>query len=121
VAKFKIKVKITAECEYEVEVDHDSQGNAEDEAMSLWREELPEDFQVEKGYITNWDVETEQQTAICPECGVEHRIGTADYGQRHIVEGALVTRPDVEWWIEDQDYCAPCGAKTELEDKANGR
>jgi hypothetical protein len=108
VAKFKIEVKIKAEFSYEVEVDHDSEANAEDEALAQWRERLPEDFQVEKGYITDWETEIEQLTAICPQCGTEHTIPTAD---RNLAGS--------DCWHEDQDYCKPCGAKIELEDKAN--
>lgn len=119
-AKFKIKVTVTAQCDYEVEVDERTEAKAEATACGLWREKMPEDFQVEKGYTTNWETEVEQLTADCPECGVEHRIGTSEYGHRHIVEGVLVTRPDVEWWLEDQDYCAACGAKIEEEEKGNG-
>jgi predicted RNA-binding Zn-ribbon protein involved in translation (DUF1610 family) len=119
-AKFKIKVKVTAECEYEVEVERETLRDAEDAAVGVWRDKLPSDFQIDKGYITDWDVDGEQQTADCPDCGVEHVVATADRDHRHIVEGVLVTRPDVEWWLEDQDYCAACGAKIEAEEKING-
>jgi hypothetical protein len=109
-AKFKIKVRVVAACEYEVEIDHDTEAKAEDEATRIWRDKIPSDFQVEKGYITDWEVETEQQTAICPDCGIEHTIPTADRNQA----GA-------DSWHEDYEYCKPCGAKMEAEDKANGR
>lgn len=101
-SKFKVKVKIHAECEYEVEMDTDTEDQAEDRALKLWREKTPEDFQVEKGYITDWEVEAEQLTAECPDCNKEHTMADS--------------------WSEDQAYCKPCGAKIErLEEKANGR
>jgi hypothetical protein len=143
-AKFKIRVTVKAECTYEVEVDHTSEANAEDEAKDLWREKLPDDFQVEKGYVTDWEVETEQLTAVCPDCNVEHIIQhddlpichcnqfghnpylamrnppTRDYRSRPhlIVDGVCTPEP---WWWDDNEYCAACGAKIEEEDKANGR
>jgi len=142
-AKFKIKVTVKAQCDYEVEVDHTSEANAEDEATSLWREKMPEDFQVEKGYVTDWEVETEQLTADCPGCGVEHPILTNDTPVCHcgqfghnpyagtpenpdgraplrphlIVNGVCTPEP---WWWDDNEYCAACGAKMEAEEKANG-
>jgi hypothetical protein len=101
VSKFKVKVSITAMCEYEVELDTDNEDQAEDCALKLWREKTPEDFQVEKGYITDWEVEAEQISATCPDCNKEHAMADS--------------------WSEDRDYCKECGAKIEqLEKKANG-
>jgi hypothetical protein len=101
VGKFNVQVIITAQCEYTVEVDADSEDQAEDRALKLWRDKTPEDFQVEKGYITDWETEAEQLTAECPDCNTEHAMDDS--------------------WNEDRDYCAACGAKLEeLERKANG-
>ena len=101
-SKFKVKVTIKAECEYEVEVDSENEDQAEDCALKMWREKVPEDFQVEKGYITDWDIEAEQLTAVCPDCNSEHAMA--------------------DGWSEDGAYCKSCGAKIELlEEKANVR
>lgn len=142
-AKFKVKVKIKAEYEYEVEMDTDTEAQAEDGATNLWREKMPEDFQVEKGYITAYETEADQLTAICPGCHVEHVIPHDDLRVCHcgqfghnpyyepsvplskrapmrphlIVDNVCTPEP---WWWDDHDYCAACGAKIELEDKANG-
>lgn len=70
-AKFKVTVKVIAECEYEMEVEAERECDACDAASAQWRERLPEDFQVNKGYITNWEEEAEQLTWECGECGVE--------------------------------------------------
>lgn len=69
--KYKVKVTITAQCSYEVEVDERSESMAVDAACAMWRDQLPNDFQVEKGYITDWEDETEQLTFKCEECAVE--------------------------------------------------
>jgi predicted RNA-binding Zn-ribbon protein involved in translation (DUF1610 family) len=142
-AKFKIRVTIKAECTYEVEMDESTEAKAEDAATLIWREKVPEDFQVEKGYITNWELETEQLTAICPDCGIEHAIlhddlpvcycgqfghnpytgspenpkGRALLHPHLIVNGVCTPEP---WWWDDNEYCAACGAKIEAEEKANG-
>lgn len=105
-AKFKVKVKAIAECEYEVEIDHDTEKKAEQEAAGMWRKKMPSDFQVAEGYVTDWQIESEQLMAICPACGTEHAIPTAD------------SKGDS--WYEDYEYCKPCGAKIELEEKKNG-
>ena len=121
-AKFKVKVKVIAACEYEVEVEDANccNSHAEIAAENLWPQKLPSDFRVASGYITEFETDSEQLTADCPSCFVEHRIGTADYASTAIVDGKLITRPDVEWWVEDNEYCAACGAKIEAEEKANG-
>jgi hypothetical protein len=75
--KFKVRMTITAACEYEVEVEGSSESNAEDAASALWREKLPDDFQVAKGYITDWDAETTQLTWECGSC--EKEISEAEY------------------------------------------
>jgi hypothetical protein len=108
--KFKVKVKLTAAYEYELEIDHASENKAQQEAANKWRDQLPDDFQVSKDYITDWDIESEQQTAICPDCGIEHGIPTA-----------TVSEAQADAWLEDYEYCKPCGAKIDAEDRANGR
>jgi rRNA maturation endonuclease Nob1 len=97
-AKFKIEVTIVAKCSYEVEVEASDESKAEDIATGLWREELPDDFQVAKGYITDWEIEdTEQLTAVCERCDVEYPLLD---------------------WPDDSDFCTPCGAKILEEEKA---
>jgi hypothetical protein len=76
-AKFKVRVTVTAACEYEVEVDESSESAAEDAASALWREKLPDDFQVNKGYITDWESEVEQLTWECVSC--EKEISEQEY------------------------------------------
>jgi hypothetical protein len=68
--KYKVTVKLTAEVEYETEVEASSWEKAEDAAMSQWREKTPSDFQVDKGYITNWEVDSTQASWECHDCGL---------------------------------------------------
>lgn len=139
-AKFKVKVKIIAACEYEVEVDTSTEAKAENTASGLWREKLPEDFQVEKGYISDVETEAEQLTADCPDCRLEHiilhddlpvcfcnKFGHNPYSTQGIAPRAVI-RPHLivdgictpePWWWDDRDYCAACGAKIEAGDEAN--
>jgi hypothetical protein len=76
-AKYKVRMTITAVCEYEVEVEESSESLAENVAVGLWREKLPDDFQVAKGYITDWESEVEQLTWECVSC--EKVISEAEY------------------------------------------
>jgi hypothetical protein len=69
--KFKVEVTVIAECTYTVEVEESNERIAEDQAHGMWGEMLPEDFQVSKGYITDWDTETTQLTWECVECEAE--------------------------------------------------
>jgi hypothetical protein len=110
VAKFKVKVEVIAKWSYEVEVDESTEAKAEDVAGRQWQSHMPTDFQVNEGYISDWEMESEQLTADCPGCGIEHTVPTAE---RNLAES--------DCWHEDQEYCKPCGAKIELEDKANER
>jgi hypothetical protein len=68
--KYKVDVTVKAEFTYQVEVEAPSEARAEDEATGMWRSEMPDDFQVNKGYVTNWDVDDiEQLTWECSDCG----------------------------------------------------
>jgi hypothetical protein len=68
--RYKVKITVKAECEYEVEVEAGSESAAEASAVNVWRRELPEDFQVDKGYITDWQADdVEQLSWECRECG----------------------------------------------------
>jgi rubrerythrin len=78
--KFKVEVEVTARCRYTVELEADGEGCAEDDALKLWRSKLPDDFQVEKGYIDDWDTEVEQLTWECTECGAEISQEQSDKG-----------------------------------------
>jgi hypothetical protein len=67
--KYKVEVTIRAEFTYTAEVEASSEGKAEDEATGQWRDQMPDDFQVAKGYISAWEVDnTEQLTWECEEC-----------------------------------------------------
>ena len=120
-AKYKVKVRVIAAVEYEVEIDScgpRAESKAEDEATALWRVKTPEDFQVDKGYITDWETETEQLTADCPGCGVEHAVATAE-NSGMIAQGAKFVRDaGAAWWWEDDEYCARCGAAIEAAERA---
>lgn len=142
-AKFKAQVTVKAEFSYEVEVNEDNETKAEQAAANQWRDKMPDDFQVDKGYITTYKVEAEQLTAICPGCNVEHIIPHDDLRVCHcgqfghnpyydasvphhkrpalrphlIVENVCTPEP---WWWDDQEYCADCGAKMEAEEKSDG-
>lgn len=110
--KFRIAVKIKAEVEYTVEVEAATEFEAEDKATGLWAEKTPSDFDVNKGYITDWEVEnTEQLTHVCERCDMEY---PADVNTIINGEGPLPLRP----WKEDQDYCEMCGPIIEVEEKA---
>ena len=67
-AKYMVQVTVTASCTYEVEVESSTEWKAEDEASGMFRDMLPDDFQVAKGYITDWETEAEQLTWECEEC-----------------------------------------------------
>lgn len=95
--KFKVDVEVTARCTYTVELEEQDEASAEASAIDLWRTKLPEDFQVEKGYIDNWEAEVEQLSWECEECGVEI---TREQSQ---LTGGL---------------CSPCDAKMEAEDRS---
>jgi hypothetical protein len=98
-AKFKVTVTVTASANYTVEVEARDWHRAEELAVGEYADKSPSDFSVDKGYITGWDTESEQLTANCPDCGVEHGLNKAAG----------------ECWQEDQDYCLPCGKL--IEDK----
>jgi len=70
-ATYKISVTVVAEAEYEVEVETSSEAKAEDLATAMWREKTPDGFQVDKGYITDWQTESEQTSWECHECGLD--------------------------------------------------
>jgi protein-arginine kinase activator protein McsA len=67
--KYSVEVTVTAVCTYTVEVEASSEASAEDDAHSQWRELMPSDFQVDKGYVESWDADTTQLTWECEECG----------------------------------------------------
>ena len=138
-AKFKVRVNVIAELSYEVEVDEADEPKANDAATAMWASKMPSDFQVHKDYVTDWETETEQLTAVCPGCGVEHVILHNDLRVCHcgqfghnldligprpskmqrlrphlIVDNVCTPEP---WWWDDSDYCAACGAKIEAEEK----
>lgn len=94
-AKYKVKVKVIATLEFECEVE--VSGNfdwdkAEDLACGResLNKHLPEDFQVEKGYMS-FETESEAVAWICPDCDEEHDKAGA--------------------WEEDEIYCKHCGKK----------
>lgn len=104
-ATYRVKVIIRAEVEYEAEVEASSEHEAEDKATGLWREKTPDDFQVSKGYITDWDAdEVEQLTHVCEDCGVEY---PADRNFIINGEGPMPLLPH-PW---DSERCLPCGNK----------
>lgn len=100
-SKYKIKIRVIAEVEYEVEVEASSENKAIDEAIARDQENLPSDFNVNKGYIKDWDAEEiEQLTFVCQRCDHEFPMAGA-----------------VKQWKEDDEFCAPCGKLIEAEDK----
>jgi hypothetical protein len=103
-SKFKIKVTLTETKTYSYEIDAPKQCKAEDEAC----DRAITAFINSCDHTTDDDVEieTEQQTKQCEECGTEYEIQTPD---RSEAPGA---------WHEDDDWCAKCGAKIEAEDRA---
>lgn len=82
--KYKVEVTVTAQVTYEVEVEASSESKAEDIATGMWRTATPDDFQVEKGYITNWEVDSIQNlTWECEAC--EKEIPQAEYEKNDFV------------------------------------
>jgi len=70
--KYKVKVNVIAQCCYTVEVEARDEETAEDLAAAAYRTALPDDFQVEKGYITDREIESiENLTWECGECEKE--------------------------------------------------
>ena len=107
-AKYKVTIKVKAEVEYTVEVEADREHEAEDLAISMDQQMLPSDFQVNKGYITDWETEEiEQLTFVCQRCDKEYPM--LDW----------LKHPDaIRPWSEDDDFCAPCGVEIEAEETA---
>jgi hypothetical protein len=67
--RFIVTVTVTKRDTYRMEIDHDSEKKAEQEAMSAWRDQVSENFQVDKP--DEWEVDSEQISWNCVECGVE--------------------------------------------------
>jgi len=65
---FKVSVTVTKHDSYEMQVDAEDGAAAESIAQSAWREQTSENFQVDKP--DEWEVESEQLTWECVECGV---------------------------------------------------
>ena len=131
-AKFRVQVTCIVERTYTVEVDASTEDRAEQAAGNQWRDQL-QDFDVDKP--DRWKFESQQLTAECPDCGLEHDIphddlrvchcgafvSDADPDPRYelhrlchpLVDGNCVPAP---WWWQDQDYCAGCGKLAEERD-----
>jgi hypothetical protein len=69
-AKFSVEVTLTASVTYTVEVEASSESRAEDAATALWASQLPDDFQVNKGYITDYDAEVTRLSWACESCEI---------------------------------------------------
>lgn len=113
-AKFRVQVTIKAAVEYTVDVEADNEFEAEDKATGLWREKTPDDFDVSKGYITDWEAEsTDRLTYVCERCDVEYpaEVETA-------APWARMTPKPLMPWKEDSDFCELCGQIIEAEEKA---
>ena len=112
--KYRVTVKVVAEVEYTVEVEAMWEHEADDKATGMWRQQLPDDFQVDKGYISNWSVEdTQQLTHYCTRCersypaNVENAAPCTTFSPRPL-----------QPWKEDDEYCEMCGPVVEAEEKA---
>lgn len=82
--KYQVEVTVYAQCTYTVEVEASSESKAEDIATGMWREKTPSDFQVEKGYINNWEVDSiKNLTWECEAC--EKEIPQAEYEKNDLV------------------------------------
>lgn len=93
--KYKVEVTVKAEMTYTVEVEERDEATAEEAACAMWRTETPDDFQVDKGYITDWEIESiENLTWECAEC--EKEIPYSEYAQ-------------------NDGECAECYARVEAE------
>lgn len=77
--RYEVEVTVHALCSYTVEVEADSEDQAEETATAMWRDELPEDFQIAKGYISDCDIEDVTQLSWeCGECGKEITVEESD-------------------------------------------
>jgi hypothetical protein len=65
---FKVNVTVTKHDSYEMQVYAEDEAAAESIAQRAWREQTSEDFQVDRP--DEWEVESEQLTWECVECGV---------------------------------------------------
>lgn len=94
--KYKVQVTVKAEVTYTVEVEERSESIAETAACAMWRTQLPDDFQVEKGYITDWEIEKiENLTWECTECDKE--ITGEESNRNH----GLCDACEAEWKAEE--------------------
>jgi hypothetical protein len=70
--KYKVNVTVKAEVSYTVEVEAASEAKAEDLATAMWREKTPDDFQVNRGYITEMEIDSiDNLTWECGSCEKE--------------------------------------------------
>jgi hypothetical protein len=136
-AIFRMEVTAIACTTYTVDVDASTEEEAETIATSreIFNANTPEEFQVDAKNC-EFEFDTEQLTDECPECGVDHPIPNFDtkycldinheHTQDHpfykrfyiLVDGVCTPAP---WWVEDQEYCASCGAKIEAAERKVSR
>ena len=67
--RFIVTVTVTKSDTYQMEIEHDSEWKAEAKAMDAWRDQVSENFQVDKP--DKWEVETEQVSWNCVECEIK--------------------------------------------------
>lgn len=117
-AKYKVTVTVKAEFQYTVELDIESnrEMDAEKEAIARWKAELPDDFRVNKGYVSEIEVDnTETLTHTCERCGAEYPMDITD---KEFAARFPDVQPIPRRWNEDQDFCAACGLLIEAEEAA---
>ena len=109
--KFKVKITLQVRQTFTYEIDERNQRRAEDVACDRAVDEFRISTAIANDPDDVYDIETEQLTEDCEECGVEYPLGVA-YIPGHSDE----TAPRA--WEEDQDFCAKCGAEIEAKEKA---
>ena len=103
--KYKVEITVMAKKTFTYDIEAESQRRAMDRAF----DKAVDDFSTDNVRVEEDDIQIEQQTKKCEECGTEYEILTA----------ARAEAPNA--WTEDDDYCAKCGVKILEEEKAEAR
>lgn len=102
--RYKCKVIVRAQVEYEVEVEAYTETGAEREAFSKWKDMLPDDFRVNKGYVTEIDVdETTQLSWACHECDKDISEGEYDRCDEMCEECLAKEEARLAWLINHRE------------------
>ena len=105
--RFIVTVTVTKSDAYQMEIAHDSEEKAEREAMLAWRDQVSENFQVDKP--DTWKVRSEQVSWNCVECGVEITEEQNRKGDE-MCEKCVSSYDESEKWAKEAEYRSKKGA-----------